>query len=336
MEQITTPKEFANAIREEGLNVNSLIRPELEDSFALKPSEYFQIADSTTVPLPKSNQVNEVTVNKIRITESLKIIFKDQDQHLNSANDPFKFDHSHAPSLTSTNLENAYLEETTKVEAESVTYVRKPKSNRSKYFFQVKNHEEFYQVGKSFQEDYRKGQKFFLFANLNTPENQQKTILGIASFFQYFEQKKVLIISSQLDNSFFHSILKDAEIKELLLSNKSGPTAQFIFHNELTFLDAQSFKGNKLTSTLDYDEIFNDLNELFDCILFDLPDTLNGKNNLDLYFPIYKRADSVSFVLLRDGTSLKGMDAITQQFKSYDVKIKGAILAKQKGREIGK
>ncbi len=300
--------------------------------FIVDQKESFQKETKKISKIPSTTQINEVVVNKLKITEAREIIFKDQDQNTYSTWGQIGYeDDAAAASNPHPKQADAFVQDTQKIEAEKLTYLRKTIRDQNKYFFKVKNHNEFYQVGKSFQEDYQKGQKFFLFANLGARADQQRTILGIASFFQYFEQMKVLIISSQLNSSFFHNILKDAPMEKLCISTKHTNTAQFIFHNEMTFLDAHSLKEQKATNTLNYEGVFDYLHHLFDCILYDLPDVSKDKDHLDFYFPIYKRADSVSLIFLKNSSSFTGVESMMKQFQSYGVRIKGALLAEQKG-----
>ena len=301
------------------------------DDFALDPSKSFQVKNSNVSRKPITTDINEVVVNKVKITEAQEIVFKDTEAHSYSTRGKISYEPGAEVPGVSAEASTAYLQDTRKVEAERLTYLRKTIRNQNRYFFEVKNHEEFYQMGRSFHDDFKAGQKFFLFSHVFAGEAQQKTILGVASFLQYFDNVRVLVISSNLDQPFFKKILHNVESEELRISSKELKTARFSFHQGMTFVDGDSLMTRRASDSLSFEQIIEQLYNLFDCILFDLPNVKDDKAFMDFYFHVYKKADSVSLVFAKNASTFKEVSSTLHHFNSYNIKIKGALMAKEPG-----
>lgn len=302
------------------------------DDFEIDHKKSFKVEETKVSKTPITTEINEVVVNKLKITQAQEIVFKDQDQRSISAKGEINYEGKEAlEHLESGPYPQAYIQDVRRVEAERLTYFKKSIREQNKYFFKVKNHDEFYQMGRSFHEDYKAGQKFFLFSHLAAGFEQQQSILGVASFLQYFDKVNVLIISSNLDQDFFKGILQNVEGEKLRITPKETNTGYFLFHEGMTFLDANSIKTKNAGDLLNYEQVISNLHNLFDCILYDLPDVMGNKPYLDFYFPIYKTADSVSLVFAKNSSTFKGVSEVIHHFNSYNVRIKGALMAQGPG-----
>lgn len=299
------------------------------DDFEIDKTKSFHLNNSKVSRKPITTDISEVVVNKVKITEAQEIVFRDQDDNSYSVKGQIAYDDVDPAVPAEESM--AFLQDTTKVEAERKTYLRKTIRKQNKYFFEVKNHEEFYQMGKSFHEDYKAGQKFFLFSNVFAEADQQKTILGVASFLQYFDNVRVLVISSKLDQSFFKKVLTSVEKEELRISSRKLKTAQFYFHQGMTFVDGDSLMTKKASDEMSFEQIIGQLYQLFDCILFDLPNVKDDKAYMDFYFQVYKKADSVSLVFAKNTSTFKEVSSSLHHFNSYNIRIKGALMAHEPG-----
>lgn len=309
---------------------NAILVINQNDNFKLEQKETSVTEEKRIKRLPKFLEINKVFVDKVKITESiqLKLDTNENDTYAISGESVRVLDLlTEENSSRKDNEAVQYIEKTTTVEKERLTYVKNNIRSKNKYFFKARDHGEFYQVGDSYYQDYKNGEKVFLFSNLGSIEGQQKTILGIASFIQYFESAKILIISSRLDRSFFKNILEESSPQNLNFSNEK---LDCLIHEDIVFIDLDAIKKlNGQCEHLDYENILQNLSSVFDCILCDLPEVLSETTTLDFYLPVYKMANNVSLILKRNKASFSEIDKLMNYFHSYNIKIKGALFSEQ-------
>jgi hypothetical protein len=292
------------------------------ENFILENSQSFSVENKTRKPLPNTVQINEVYVDKVKVTEGRQIVFRTFDDteyrtQASSASYHSREDLSSIP----------YIEESKKIEGERLTYAKKELRHRNKFFFEAKNHDEFHEVGSSYYTDFKHGERTFLFANLDSEVSQQKTVLGVASFIQYFESCRVLIVSASLSTGYFGEILKDVPYEYLNIFSNDSCKAKFYFHEGISFLDVSSLES----TSFGFDPVVTKLKKLFECILCDLPDVLQTQASFSFFFPVYKEANSVSLILEKNKSAFSKIEKLMHFFKSYNVKIKGALMSNPAG-----
>lgn len=112
---------------------------------------------------------------------------------------------------------------------------RKKKSN--KYFYKVANHHELFKIGRSFHTDYINGVSSFAIASTGYQTSQQKTILGLASFFDHKEDLRIGIISDNLYDCVFKNIVKTSERFYYEYDDTDVKVEIHNFHDHFEFID---------------------------------------------------------------------------------------------------
>ncbi|MBC7430404.1 MAG: hypothetical protein H7336_17450 [Bacteriovorax sp.] len=305
-------------------------------SYELK-SEQHSITESKKLRrLPATIEISSITVDKIKVTEAAKITFETtNDETYTVAGSQTTF-HDDVNPLDAVNtlpiVQNDIVVETTQiVEKQTLTYVKKEIRLKNKYFFKAKDHKSFYQVGDSFYQDFKNGERLFLFTGLKAKVDQQKTILGIASFINYFDTAQILVITTASDNSYFKTILSESEDKSLQLAD--GIDLDIHTLEGINFVDLDCIaRACMQNSETDYEQIVALLSGHFDCILCDLPEVLEKKSpHLEFYLPVYKIANSVSFIMASNKSSFSKVGKLMNYFSSYNIKIKGALFSDNLG-----
>ncbi|MFZ4712075.1 MAG: hypothetical protein ACOYL6_00050 [Bacteriovoracaceae bacterium] len=326
--------------------VNGMIRTiDQSQDFILDSKQSYNIEKKSTRPLPSTTNIKQVVVDKVKVTEAsqLKVLtdeekaiaiwgykqYEEQFSAKKAIDEPIEKNFEEMKKPQNGESSDYYIEETKKIEGEKLTYIKKDLRPKNRFFFKARDHEKFYDVGKSYYEDYKQGNKFFLFTNLNSATPQQKTILGVASFIQYFENAKVLILTSRINQNYFREILRGVDGEDLSISPNMNGECTFFFHEGMTFTDALSLEKLKIDSGLDLEQVIEHLTQYFDCVICDLPAVIAQSEKRDLYFPLYKKAASVSFVVGENKSSFKDVDKLKEYFEAYNVKIKGILMAKE-------
>ena len=152
--------------------------------------------------------------------------------------------------------------------------------------------------------------------------------MGIASFINYFEAARILVITTASDQLFFKTILTNAPCDNLSLAD-SLINLEVYRHEGIYFVDIDCIARIVRKNTeIDYEQLVASLSNSFDCILCDLPEVLENKTpNLEIYLPIYKIANNVSVIFASNKSSFKKVDKLMNYFSSYNIKVKGALFS---------
>ncbi|MBC7713356.1 MAG: hypothetical protein H7177_08455 [Rhizobacter sp.] len=306
--------------------------------YELKSQEHTITESKSIKRLPATTDISCIVIDKIKVTEAAKITFETTDDETYSiaggqttVQDKSEDLEKDMNTFLSAVQKDIIVETTEIVEKQTLTYVKKEIRLKNKYFFKAKDHKSFYQVGDSFYQDFKKGERLFLFTGLKAQIDQQKTILGIASFINYFDTAKILVITTASDNSFFKKILTESEGENLQLAE--GVDLDIYKHEGINFIDLDCIaRACMQNPSTDYEQIVAVLNKHFDCILCDLPEVLDKKSpHLEFYLPVYKIANSVSFIVASNKSSFGKVEKLMNYFSSYNIKIKGALFSDNLG-----
>lgn len=197
---------------------------------------------------------------------------------------------------------------------------------KNNYFYKVANHSELFKLGSSYLEDFKTGLKSFTIASTGYFNSQQKTILGLASFFDHYDDLKIAIISDNLFEGYFQEIIENSEQREITLMTSEYQLNFFSFHHHFDFIDLNLILDipNK-KDNLDYQLRIDDIINYYDIVFWDMPDLNLIKNNPEAYYPAIQAFDSLSIIASKSITKSEKIDRIKNFFESYNIGIKGLL-----------
>lgn len=202
------------------------------------------------------------------------------------------------------------------------------------HFYQVKNHHELFKVGTSFYKDFQQGLKSFGIGSTGYESSQQKTILGLASFFDHSAPYKIGIVSDNLQNGFFSEIVKSSSAEVIFLEN--GMECEiFTFHNHFDFIHYDHLFT--LFARGEAKEVMNSFLSYYDVIFWDLVSLDKIQQTPEKHIPIISSFDSLTLVVSRAQSNKDDIDSIKKFFSNYDIQLKGLIFDSSTSEEkVGK
>lgn len=209
---------------------------------------------------------------------------------------------------------------------------RKKKSNR--YFYKVSNHHELFKIGRSFYTDYQAGVKSFAITSTGYQTSQQKTILGLASFFDHKEDLKIGIISDNLKQGAFKDIVSISKTVKYDYwgADKFVEIKSFYNHFEFINLD-QLLKLARDNDLGEYDEVFDHIVDLYDIVFWDVPELHKFQVDSEGYFPVIMKFESISIIVAQSLTKKSDIEDIKKFFLGYGINLKGLLLEDKKKEE---
>ena len=209
-------------------------------------------------------------------------------------------------------------------------YSKGNKKKSNKYFYKVNNHHELFNIGRSFYSDYCSGVKSFAITSTGYQSSQQKTILGLASFFDHKEDIKIGIISDNLNDGAFKDIIsisKDikynpwGENKEIKIKN---------FYNHFEFIDLNRLLALAIDRELDIDtKVFEHIIDLYDVVFWDVPELYKIQLDSEKYFPVIMKFESISIIVAKSLSKKSDVEDIKKFFLGYGINLKGLLLDKK-------
>jgi len=192
-------------------------------------------------------------------------------------------------------------------------------------YYRVKEHNELFKLGTAFYRDMESGLKSFAFTNINTVEEQQKTILGIASYFTYHIKSNITIITTDFNSSYYAKTDKNFSVKEMNL----GEYAVSCFAcSDLTIINfSELAKVREIFNEPDIEPIISSVVDSAEIIIWDLPQVGEMAQRSEIFFPISRTIDNTSIVVAPNRSKMKDIVRARNHFDKYEIKIKGLILA---------
>lgn len=208
---------------------------------------------------------------------------------------------------------------------EDIKHVEKESSTNS-YFYKVANHAELYKLGSSYLDDFKAGLKSFTISSTGYYNSQQKTIIGLASFFDHYDDLKIAIISDNLFNGYFQEVISSSKQRKIPLSLSGHELDFFSFHHHFDFIDLNILLDipNKKENT-NYEQRVNDIINYYDVIFWDMPELHNIQNTPEIYYPAIQSFDSLSIIVSKSMSKSVEVDFIRNFFESYNISIKGLL-----------
>lgn len=206
---------------------------------------------------------------------------------------------------------------------------KKKKSNR--YFYKVSNHHELFKIGRSFYTDYQAGVKSFAITSTGYQTSQQKTILGLASFFDHKEDLKIGIISDNLKQGAFKDIVSISKTVKYDYWGADKTVEIKSFYNHFEFINLNQLLTLARDNNLgEYDEVFDHIVDLYDIVFWDVPELHKFQMDSEGYFPVIMKFESISIIVAQSLTKKSDIEDIKKFFLGYGINLKGLLLEDKK------
>lgn len=203
------------------------------------------------------------------------------------------------------------------------------------YYYRAKDHVELYKIGSSYLKDFKSGVKSVSFASHGLNIEREKSVFGILSFFNYHENLNICVVTKSLENSFYEQITggltkREGQVfdEDLYYDFYTGEGFELIEFQELK-------KVERKISEYSFEEFLVQLQDSFDLILWDLPSTDILSSNKELYFPIIRSLDNVSFIVGKNKSKISEINEMVSYFRRYQVNIKGLLFSAQAKKRGG-
>lgn len=205
---------------------------------------------------------------------------------------------------------------------------KKPKKKKSnRYFYKVSNHHELFKIGRSFYSDYMAGVKSFAISSTGYQTSQQKTILGLASFFDHKEDLKIGIISDNLSQGAFKDIVSISKNIDYNYWGEGKSINIKSFYNHFEFINLDELLKLATDSEVgEYDEIFDHIVDLYDIVFWDVPELHKIQMDSERYFPVIMKFESISIIVAQSLSKKSDIDDIKRFFLGYGINLKGLLL----------
>ncbi|MCP4912850.1 MAG: hypothetical protein GY909_07005 [Oligoflexia bacterium] len=208
---------------------------------------------------------------------------------------------------------------------------KRGKKKTNKFFYKVSNHQELFRIGKSFYSDYLAGVKSFAITSTGYQTSQQKSILGLASFFDHKEDMRIGIISDNLFTGAFKDILKLTKKNSYNYFGADTPLLIHSFYNHFEFIDMNGILEICNNEEIDeYDEVLDHISELYDVIFWDVPELHKIQIDSEKYFPVIMKFESISIIVSQSLSKKADIDEIKRFFLGYGINLKGLLLEENK------
>lgn len=195
------------------------------------------------------------------------------------------------------------------------------------YFFRVVNDELLFNLGNSYYQDFKKGQKHFAFAHVNAAESQKRSILGVASFIKYFEGSKILIVTGQMGRTYYEAFKGESLLQSAQSPTKTAFSYKVYVVNSLHYVEVDELsKHVSSTDQRTFAVTVKAIMDDYDLVLFDLPPTADRKEQYDVYLPLLHTMESVTLTVSLGKNRFSEIDELMKYFTSYNIKIKGSIV----------
>tara|TARA_Y100000780_G_C13696051_1_gene422877 strand:+ start:88786 stop:90231 length:1446 start_codon:yes stop_codon:yes gene_type:complete len=223
---------------------------------------------------------------------------------------------------------NSSVEKSLSYEKHSLTRKQKKRSRKSAhYYYRVQDHMELFKVGSSYLRDFKSGIRSMGFSSYQLSRENQKTVFGLTSFFNYHDDLNICIITDKMKNSFYDEILKNKELRSDIYSDENVEYNfihceghDFIEYSELTVL---SHHCEHLEDFISF------LLEKYDLILWDLPDLKVMNRYREVFFPIVQSIESLTLIMAAEVSRGKELDSLLSYFQKYQVPVKGVLFKEE-------
>lgn len=201
------------------------------------------------------------------------------------------------------------------------------RKKRSKFFYQVENHQELFRIGASYFKDYESGIKSFAIGSTGYHASQQKTIMGLASFFDHQKDLKIAIITESLVGNYFSHIVDREDAHEVYINDRvSFEVTTFHNHFDFLLLDEFLIAIKETEDNEEERELVDNFLESYDVIFWDVPEIYKIQNASQIYFNMLERFESLTLIVAQSLSKKEEIDHMVSFFSDYGVTLKGLLM----------
>ncbi len=224
------------------------------------------------------------------------------------------------------NQDQTFVGDTNSKKEKHLKLIENKKNGESFFFYKVNNPDQLTKIGRSYLEDYKKGIKSFAFSSMSYKAAQQRTVLGLASYFDHLFDLKILIVSDSLQKGMFEELLISSKMEKDIVHHGKKMTIKS-FHHHFDFLCFSSLLDLKKQTIVNHGHlaVMKALVDSYDVILWDTPIIDSSKRTEMIYSHIMGHLESVTLVVSPVITSSTDINEVRKYFSSYGVDIKGVI-----------
>jgi hypothetical protein len=282
----------------------------------LKPDNRFWIKETfldgmVVLHTIKCKKNSDEVIDNLR-TEKYKIenVKKDPENHLSDRNDIYP--------------NQNYKVKVDKIER--LVFKSEVAREKNSFFFRATDCENIYQLGDSYYKDFKTGLKHLSFANVNSPDSQMRSIIGVASYIYYFESLKILIITDSIDSIFLNYL---SESKKSVEHISVYPDFQYeaYKHEGLYYLQVNEIlEKSKSHQIVGLEYLLRNIIDDYDVVLYDLPSAEVRKSKYEFYFPLLQIIQNVTITLNLKNSTFNQVDDLKKHFTNYKIKLKGCVI----------
>ncbi|PIP96578.1 MAG: hypothetical protein COW00_19380 [Bdellovibrio sp. CG12_big_fil_rev_8_21_14_0_65_39_13] len=216
-------------------------------------------------------------------------------------------------------------ESSKRVEYEKHTLLKKKGKQHNGYYYRAKDHVELFKTGSSYLKDFKDGEKNFSFISVGLDNVREKTVFGIASFFNYHSDCRIGIVTDHFEKSFYQQFVGELEKVERQILDEDLPF--YVFEGKgFEIIELSNLKNvERKIKDHDFENFVEKMIDSYDLLLWDLPDMDSLKANKELYFPVIRVLDNISLIVSANQTKFKDIQNIIDYFKRYQIRIKGML-----------
>ncbi len=227
----------------------------------------------------------------------------------------------------------AFSSEDEDASLKDVSYTKHTLNRKSKnhngHYYRAKNHVELFKVGNSYLDDFHKGLKSFAFSSFGLDEDREKSVFGVAAFFNYHAHEKLCIVGEKTDKAFYFNFVKNYKRKKIKLDD--NVTLDYYESKGFDFVDFADFRSlEKRLRNTDFEDVLDLFIDQYDIILWDMPEISILDHNKEIYFPVIRTLDNVTFVASSGASKIKELDELKNYYKRYQVDLKGILFRTEK------
>lgn len=208
-----------------------------------------------------------------------------------------------------------------------IRLVDQGKNGENKFFYRIENPGQLAQIGRSYLEDYKKGIKNFAFSSTNYKQSQQRTILGVASYFDHLFDMKILIVTDQLRRGVLDELIRESDVVMAPSVPGTSPIQICRFYHHFDLVDIEKIISDFMQAKTDvkFTNYFQSFLNDYDLILWDTPIIDSQRKNSHVFLHSIPFIDSITFIVSPTVSRSKDLKTLEKYFGGYGINIKGII-----------
>lgn len=215
-----------------------------------------------------------------------------------------------------------------------IRLVDEKKKDGNNFFYRVENPGQLAQVGRSYLDDYKTGIKNFAFSSINYKSSQQRTVLGIASYFDHLFEMRILIISDMLHKGVFEEIIQECSVEHVGNHDERFKIKVNRFYHHFDLVDVNKVISDFANENArgKFSKIFASFLDSYDLILWDTPVIESNRDNANIFLHSAPFIESITFIVSPTVSRTRDLKILEKYFINYGINIKGIIFESFEGK----